>query len=87
MGSSPDDDFHLASIWCGLGEREGLCEAGTGDDSREVNRDLVVGSVCYAYAPERSGPAKAPTSARTPPKRWSPSAATSRRYTRRFSTG
>ncbi len=55
VGSSPDDDFHLASIWCGLGEREGLCEAGTGDDSREVNRDLVVGSVCYAYAPERSG--------------------------------
>ena len=54
VGSSPDDDFHLASIWCGLGDREGLCEPGSDADSREVNRDLVVGSVCYAYAPEQS---------------------------------
>jgi len=54
VGSSPDDDFHLASIWCGLGERDGLCGPGTGDTSREVNRDLVVTSVCYAYDPEKS---------------------------------
>lgn len=26
-GSSPDDDFHLGSIWCAQGEREGLCES------------------------------------------------------------
>lgn len=26
VASSPDDDFHLASIWCGAGIREGLCE-------------------------------------------------------------
>ncbi|HEY2556131.1 MAG TPA: DUF2142 domain-containing protein [Diaminobutyricibacter sp.] len=27
IASSPDDDYHLASIWCGLGERPGLCES------------------------------------------------------------
>ncbi len=26
VGSSPDDDFHLASSYCGLGERAGLCD-------------------------------------------------------------
>ncbi|QIM19287.1 hypothetical protein G7066_13215 [Leucobacter coleopterorum] len=23
IGATPDEDFHLASIWCGSGEREG----------------------------------------------------------------
>ncbi|WP_345763822.1 DUF2142 domain-containing protein [Diaminobutyricibacter sp. McL0608] len=37
IGSSPDDDFHLTSIWCGLGERPGLCEAVPGHpDQRAV---------------------------------------------------
>lgn len=26
VGSSPDDNFHLASIWCGQGTRDGLCD-------------------------------------------------------------
>ncbi len=26
VGSSPDDDYHLASIWCAGGERSGVCE-------------------------------------------------------------
>ena len=30
IGSSPDDDFHLTSIWCGLGDRPGLCESVAG---------------------------------------------------------
>ena len=34
IGSSPDDDFHLPSIWCGQGFRDGLCE-------EDVNPDLV----------------------------------------------
>ncbi|MCI0158205.1 DUF2142 domain-containing protein [Leifsonia shinshuensis] len=37
IGSSPDDDFHLASTWCGLGDRPGLCEAVPGHaDERSV---------------------------------------------------
>jgi hypothetical protein len=30
VGSSPDDGYHLGSIYCGLGEREGLCEPSGG---------------------------------------------------------
>ncbi|WP_089913268.1 DUF2142 domain-containing protein [Leifsonia sp. 21MFCrub1.1] len=37
IGSSPDDDFHLASTWCGLGERAGLCDPVAGHpDERSV---------------------------------------------------
>jgi hypothetical protein len=47
VGSSPDDDFHLASIWCAQGDRAPYCES-TGDSaSREVPKDLIFGSVCY----------------------------------------
>jgi hypothetical protein len=37
IGSSPDDDYHLTSIWCGLGDRPGLCESVPGrPDQRAV---------------------------------------------------
>jgi hypothetical protein len=26
IGAGPDSDFHISSIWCGQGERKGLCE-------------------------------------------------------------
>lgn len=55
VGSSPDDDFHLASIWCGLGERAGLCEdPGDGSLDRLVPASLPY-SPCYAFNPEQSG--------------------------------
>ena len=54
VGSSPDDDFHLPSIWCGLGDREGLCEGTDDADEREVPRDLVIDAVCFAFVPEAS---------------------------------
>lgn len=47
VGSSPDDDFHLPSIWCGLGERAGLCEPSGDADTRLVPAALV-GEPCYA---------------------------------------
>lgn len=52
VGSSPDDDFHLASIWCGLGEREGLCESVDDSPARSVPGVLMT-SVCYAFHPEQ----------------------------------
>ena len=52
VGSSPDDDFHLASIWC-QGERPGVCER-TGDDAERRIPGDVAASVCYAFAPEES---------------------------------
>lgn len=53
VGSSPDDNFHLPSIWCGLGEREGLCEASGDPDTRMVPAP-VVNAPCYAFHPEMS---------------------------------
>jgi hypothetical protein len=54
VGSSPDDDFHLPSIWCGLGERPGLCEESGSADSRLVPA-AIVGEACYARDATESG--------------------------------
>ncbi|WP_454169907.1 DUF2142 domain-containing protein [Microbacterium paulum] len=55
VGSSPDDDFHLAAIWCGLGERPGLCEdPGDGTTHRLIPASLPT-APCYAFHPEQSG--------------------------------
>ncbi len=41
-GSSPDDDYHLASIWCGLGDRPGICEEVPGHpDQRAVPAEVA----------------------------------------------
>lgn len=55
LGSTPDEDYHLASIWCGQGEREGLC-----DYSTEKAGDIIVpastveAANCFAFHPELS---------------------------------
>lgn len=54
VGASPDDDFHLPSIWCGLDYRDGLCEPADDPSMRVVQRDLVIESVCFAFNPETS---------------------------------
>lgn len=51
VGSSPDDDFHLPSIWCGMGEREGMCGPEAQGGARAVPEDLVISSVCYVRDP------------------------------------
>lgn len=51
-GSSPDDDFHLASIWCQT-EREGVCE-GTDDPAVRLLPGDVGRSTCYAFASDHS---------------------------------
>lgn len=54
VGSSPDDDFHLASIWCAQGEREGLCDGTDSDVSRNVP-SAISSARCYTYLVEQSG--------------------------------
>lgn len=54
VGAAPDDDYHLASIWCGSGEREGLCEPGAQSDSRVVPEWLIMSGHCYAFQSEES---------------------------------
>ena len=54
VGSSPDDDYHLASIWCGSGATTEMCEPGDADDERRVSGDIERSAVCYAFNPEQS---------------------------------
>jgi len=54
VGASPDDDFHLASIWCGHGDNPPGCEAGDSADSRAVNTALVTDAVCFAFNADAS---------------------------------
>jgi len=58
VGSSPDDDFHLASIWCGDGPRQGLCESGTTPQSRSIPVALAQ-SICFAYNANATGACQA----------------------------
>lgn len=60
VGSSPDDEYHLASIWCGQGLREGICEAGASDETRVVPRVINERSSCYAYRPNQSAACEVP---------------------------
>lgn len=52
VGSSPDDDFHLASIWCSSTDTE-LCLDGQKDGTRQVSTQLLEAS-CFAYLSESS---------------------------------
>lgn len=55
VGSSPDDDYHMASIWCGQGLREGLCEPGAVPGEFAVPSAVVLASECFAFEPAESG--------------------------------
>ena len=48
-GSSPDDDYHLGSIYCGTFAPEELC--GKPDSSQNFPGGVVDSSVCFAFQP------------------------------------
>lgn len=49
VAATPDEDFHLASTWCGLGEREGLCEnPGDGTTARLIPA-AIPPATCFAF--------------------------------------
>jgi len=52
MGSSPDDDYHLVSIWCSTGD-DAYCQPGSVEKSRFVP-EAVLESPCYAFYKDRS---------------------------------
>jgi len=53
VGAAPDDDYHLASIWCGLGEREGVCvDPQVTPATLLVPAPVVQSAVCYAFKPD-----------------------------------
>jgi hypothetical protein len=53
MGSAPDDDFHLASIWCANAARTDLCEQGDTAKARIVPA-AVHEAPCFAYNANKS---------------------------------
>jgi hypothetical protein len=55
IGSAPDDDYHLASIWCAFGDREGLCAPGENEDERVIQERLIESHACYAFDNQKSG--------------------------------
>lgn len=55
VGATPDDDFHLASIWCGLGDRAGLCENPDDDPVKRFVPTPVTTATCFAFNPGASG--------------------------------
>jgi hypothetical protein len=52
VGSAPDDDFHLASIWCATGDDE-RCIADPGGEQVTVPAALIE-AACYAFEAEQS---------------------------------
>lgn len=58
-GSSPDDDFHLGSIWCAWGRGPDTCVVqGPGRNPGELAALVpaqVVGAPCFAFKPTDSG--------------------------------
>lgn len=59
VGATPDEDFHLASIWCGSGERDGLCGPGSVPENRAIP-DKIEESICYAHDDTESAACQGP---------------------------
>lgn len=55
VGASPDDDFHMASIWCAQGIQQGRCEQGDKPNVRLIPEEVARSSGCYAFKPGQSG--------------------------------
>jgi hypothetical protein len=54
QGSSPDEDYHMGSIWCANGPIEGRCETTESDAVRELPEDLAEAAQCYAFQPDQA---------------------------------
>ena len=53
VGATPDEDFHLTSIWCAAGERTGLCEQ-SGDPTTRLVSPAFAKPPCYAWVSTES---------------------------------
>lgn len=69
VGAAPDDDFHMASIWCSLGERQGLCGLGEAENERIVSERFSMSPYCFAGMPEESAACEVDDEAMVPTTR------------------
>jgi hypothetical protein len=58
VGSSPDEDYHLASIWCAAGDRTNLCEE-TGDPGTRLVPPEFTAASCFTRDSTKSGACQA----------------------------
>lgn len=49
IGSSPDDDYHLSSIWCTRDGAPGVCEPSDSNATRMLPTAVVDASACYRF--------------------------------------
>lgn len=54
VGASPDEDWHLSSIWCGQGTEKGICESSPLPGERRVPAALPNAPACFAAHPDIS---------------------------------
>jgi hypothetical protein len=54
VGSTPDEDWHLSSIWCGQGIEQGVCEPSSVPGQRKVPEALPNAAACFAAHPDVS---------------------------------
>jgi hypothetical protein len=54
IGSSYDDNYHLASIWCSHGIRKGICESDSTQSGRRVPLPIANAGICYLGDNEKS---------------------------------
>lgn len=60
VGASPDEDYHLSSIWCGQGIESGVCEKARASDERMVDEFLPQAPLCFQFQPQMSAACQAP---------------------------
>ncbi len=53
VASSPDDDFHLAAIWCAGGDQPGRCEPVDDSPTARLVPSSIVTATCYAFRPDQ----------------------------------
>ncbi len=59
-GSSPDEDFHLASTWCAWGYETGVCQVNPSNPNNIVDvPKLAIAQTCFAHNPQQSGACQA----------------------------
>lgn len=68
-GSSPDEDYHMGSIWCATGAVEGRCEIDGTDTVRLLPADLTGASACFAFHPDQSASCNLDENAMAPTER------------------
>lgn len=61
IGASPDDDFHLASIWCANPLNTAACEPGSEPGTRIVPEAVTEAPSCYAQRADISAACQAQT--------------------------